>query len=159
MSKSKYDVRAVKAALETVAARDPERRDTRVLNGHAPRYLHHGEPSCLGSYLLLELGFKPRTLRHLDDAGSVHVDVADIRKRFTREAWLLVSWVQVRNDSGWRWGATLEDAFRDHPDRWSNWSHLPYHPDCSFWRERPWLEKPTGDALRHAYEHGVGARA
>lgn len=154
MSKAKYDVPRVRTSLEALGKQFPDRYDQRVAAGHKPRYFYHGDPSCLGAYLLLDLGFSEKTIKHLDDGESVQVQAAAFRKRFTPEAWALVEWVQKHNDGARHWGWIAAEAFNN-----KSWTGNVLHPDNSIYRLRPWLEKPTGAALDYAQRYGVGRLA
>lgn len=148
---SKIDVPRVRTSLEKLGARFGDHRDPRVIAGHNPRYFYHGEPNCLGAHLLLDLGFNVKTIRHLDDDESLRIRAAAINKRFTLPAWELVVWVQEHNDDGRAWGWIAHEAF--FPESFTD--RVP-HPNNWVYRNRPWLEKPTGARLEYAQRYGWG---
>lgn len=133
----KLDVGDVERAMERTVARFPQHRDERVIQGHDPRYVYHGNPWCMVAVVLDELGFGVKRLKALDKAGAYRIDqIHPLRPRFTREAWELLAWVQRRNDGGRAWDWILREAFNR-----TEWGHIP-HPDNSFWAARPWLGGP-----------------
>lgn len=136
---TRVDVRAVRTALDTVAARHPYRKDRRAKDGLPPRYIDQGQPNCLVAMVLVELGFPPTLLRELDrelPVGTLHreaVDIAESRhpalRRMDPLARQLLQWCQRRQDSGCIWQYIAEEAFKI--NGWTTTKHNL--------RRKPWL--------------------
>lgn len=135
----RIDVRAVRQALDTVARRDPYRKDRRVKDGLPARYIDQGQPNCLVAAVLVELGFPTTLLRDLDRERpvgalfSAGVDIAESNhpalKRIDPVARQLLQYCQRRQDSGYLWQYIAEEAFQGNGWLTTKWNL----------RKKPWL--------------------
>lgn len=122
----RIDVEQVRAALEEIAAQEPDQRDPRVQDELPNRYLDRGRANCFVARVLLRLGYQTSILKALDDeyrigqpfhAGarigeSRHPALA----KLTPTARRLLQYVQDAQDSGQAWGRIVRDAFT--AERW-----------------------------------------
>jgi hypothetical protein len=118
MSRVRYDVQDVRRALDELVESSPDTQDRRVLSDVlVPRYVEHGEPTCLSACIMVKLGVSVNVLKTLDRYGSDHqpVQLASVdhplRRRFTAEAWDLLAYLQRHNDRGYSWSRCRTNAF------------------------------------------------
>jgi len=116
MTRTTFDVDKLREVLDSVVAQDPDHVDRRPAGKLPPRYLDCGKPACLVGVILARLGVSRGLLRELDKEGSpLWASRHPIRKRFTPEAWALLSYLQSWNDGRRPWGLVRRDAFRADP--------------------------------------------
>jgi hypothetical protein len=130
----------IKTALDHIVAEAPDRTDRRIEDHLNPRYLDHGQPTCLVALLLIALGYRTALLRDLDREHSVgHVAATGVRiaesrhpalKRLDPKARTLLQFLQTRQDRGMCWDYIAEQAFKPR--------HLWTLPSTDR-RARPWL--------------------
>lgn len=115
MSKHRHDVAQVREAMEAVCAETPEYADQRARCS----YLERGKPTCLDAAILARLGVSTGLLRDLDKEGTrINATRHPLRRRFTEQAWELLTYLQNSNDAGTPWGRIREEAFRPNPYWW-----------------------------------------
>lgn len=113
---TRYDVDAVRAVLDQVAAEHPDKVDRRPDGGLHPRYIEHGRPACLVAVILTRLGVSKGKLRQLDQEDRRVGESADpLWRRFTRDARGLLHYLQSQNDGAETWSQARRAAFRIHP--------------------------------------------
>ncbi|MEV0297086.1 hypothetical protein [Nocardia sp. NPDC050710] len=85
MHRARVDVEDVRAAAERVLAVGFRDRDAHLANGHPPRYVVGGTPSCLAAVVMAELGVSVQALRRLDRAeAKTPIELSDSRDPLLR---------------------------------------------------------------------------
>lgn len=136
----RISVADVRGAMAVVAAEDPDHSDRRAEDDLSPRYIVHGQPSCLVARVLEQLGFSRGVLRDLDrcrevgdwrksNGGGARIGVSwhPALKKIDPAARQLLEWVQSRQDRGQCWGFIADQAFKK--PRWGRRERKPWVTD------------------------------
>ncbi|WP_067665620.1 hypothetical protein [Nocardia miyunensis] len=143
----KIDVDEVYTTVMGVVARDQDRRDTYLAEGHSPRYQVRGAPSCLVAAVLAELGCSAGVLRDLDreaghgkHRGPVEFGSSRHRylQRFTSPAQALLDSLQRHQDTGVTWKTAADRACGPTP----HWLDARHHR-----QGRPWAPPDSGQVF------------
>lgn len=139
-ARRQFDVETVRAVLDALAEREPERIDRRSQTHMRCRYTEHGETACLVGEILHTLGVSIGFLKALDraaDGDPVLLAGSGLDRRFTDNAFALLRYLQRENDRGRPWGEIRKDALSI-VDSWAG--GLPGQPYSRYtYRGRPWL--------------------
>lgn len=120
--KTRIGVADVRSVLDAVVAEQPDHRDRRPAGDLPPRYVDDGKPGCLVAVLMHQLGVSVGMLRALDrEAGRYGAGVQllhtrlQVRRKFTPDAWALLTFLQRQNDSAATWAGARTAAFKADP--------------------------------------------